>query len=99
MLAVERAMTTIRSSVISYKLLGTREWFVIHHTECGMLSFTDAIMRDLLARSLKPATFDGDRWHDCGEGPGSTEGEFINWLTISNKEKSVVIDVERIRQH
>ena len=26
----------IRSLVISYKLLGTREWFVIHHTDCGM---------------------------------------------------------------
>jgi len=25
----------IRSLVISYKLLGTREWFVIHHTQCG----------------------------------------------------------------
>ena len=27
----------IRSLVISYKLLGTREWFVIHHTDCGMM--------------------------------------------------------------
>ena len=26
----------IRSLVISYKLLGTKEWFVIHHTDCGM---------------------------------------------------------------
>ena len=25
----------IRSLVISYKLLGTREWFVIHHTDWG----------------------------------------------------------------
>jgi carbonic anhydrase len=23
-------------SKISYKLLGTREWFVIHHSNCGM---------------------------------------------------------------
>ena len=29
----------IRSLVISYKLLGTREWFVIHHTDCGMQLF------------------------------------------------------------
>ena len=33
----------IRSLVISYKLLGTREWFVIHHTDCGMQLFDDAI--------------------------------------------------------
>lgn len=41
----------IRSLVISYKLLGTREWFVIHHTDCGMELFTDEIMRGLLASS------------------------------------------------
>jgi carbonic anhydrase len=38
----------IRSLVISYKLLGTREWFVIHHTDCGMETFSDEIMRQLL---------------------------------------------------
>ena len=35
----------IRSLVISYKLLGTREWFVIHHTDCGMESFTNDVIR------------------------------------------------------
>jgi hypothetical protein len=25
-------------------LLGTREWFVIHHTDCGMLLFTNDMM-------------------------------------------------------
>jgi carbonic anhydrase len=29
----------IRSLVISHKLLGTNEWFVIHHTDCGMETF------------------------------------------------------------
>src|SRR5260370_25819402 len=45
----------IRSLVISYKLLGTREWFVIHHTDCGMETFTDEIIRGLLSRSLEQA--------------------------------------------
>ncbi|MEJ2455041.1 MAG: carbonic anhydrase [Candidatus Thiodiazotropha sp.] len=89
----------IRSLVISYKLLGTREWFVIHHTDCGMETFTDEIMRDLLASSLKTATVDETGWHDSGEGPGSTEGRFIDWLTISDNAKSVVEDVKRIREH
>src|SRR5512136_3291591 len=48
----------IRSLVISYKLLGTREWFVIHHTDCGMETFTDNVMRRLLASSLQTAKFD-----------------------------------------
>ena len=29
----------IRSLVISHKLLGTNEWFVIHHTDCDMETF------------------------------------------------------------
>lgn len=89
----------IRSLVISYKLLGTREWFVIHHTDCGMETFTDEIMRDLLASSLKTASVDASGWHDSGDGPGSTEGHFIDWLTISNQEESVLADVQRIRNH
>jgi carbonic anhydrase len=89
----------IRSLVISYKLLGTREWFVIHHTNCGMELFTDEVMRDLLASSLKTATFDGKVWRDTGAGPGSTEGQFVDWLTIKEQSKSVAADVKRIRNH
>ena len=89
----------IRSLVISYKLLGTREWFVIHHTNCGMELFTDDTMRSLLASSLKTATVDEKGWHDSGKGPGSTEGNYINWMTFSDNAKSVVEDVTRIRSH
>jgi carbonic anhydrase len=89
----------IRSLVISYKLLGTKEWFVIHHTECGMESFTDEIMRNLLASSLKTASRDASGWHDSGDGPGSAEGEYIDWLTFRDNARSVVEDVQRIRNH
>jgi carbonic anhydrase len=89
----------IRSLVISYKLLGTREWFVIHHTDCGMETFTDEVMRRLLASSLKTASVDASGWHDSGEGPGSAEGNYIDWLTIADNARSVVEDVTRIRRH
>ena len=89
----------IRSLVISHKLLGTREWFVIHHTDCGMETFTDQVMRGLLASSLETATVDASGWHDNGEGPGSTEGDYIDWLTIEDNAASVVADVTRIRNH
>src|SRR6204780_2714338 len=46
----------IRSLVISYKLLGTKEWFVIHHTDCGMQLFDDRTIRGLLSQSLKKAS-------------------------------------------
>ena len=89
----------IRSLVISYKLLGTKEWFVIHHTDCGMLLFTDEIIRDLLTQSLETATVDADGWRDVGQGPGSNEARFMSFLTIKDMAASVVEDVTRIRQH
>lgn len=89
----------IRSLVISYKLLGTREWFVIHHTDCGMETFTNEIMGDLLSSSLKTASVDADGWHDSCSGPGCTDGKYINWLTIKDQEQSVTEDVMRIRNN
>lgn len=89
----------IRSLVISYKLLGTREWFVIHHTDCGMEFFTDEVMRGLLASSLETAALGESGFYDTGEGPGSTEGDYIDWLTIRDQIQSVVADVRRIRRH
>ncbi len=89
----------IRSLVISYKLLGTREFFVIHHTDCGMALFTNAIMADLLSRSLETATVDANGWHDIGQGPGSPAGAAVDWLTFTDLAQSVVDDVRRIRSH
>jgi carbonic anhydrase len=89
----------IRSLVISYKLLGTREWFVIHHTDCGMETFTDEIMRSLLASSLETAALEPAGWRDIGQGPGSSEGQYIDWLTIRDQTESVLADVRRIRSH
>jgi len=89
----------IRSLVISYKLLGTREWFVIHHTNCGMEFFTNEVIRDLLASSLETAALTERGFHDIGKGPGSRAGEYIEWLTIKNQAQSVRDDVERIRHH
>jgi len=94
-----RASDAIRSLVISYKLLGTREWFVIHHTECGMEFFTDDVMRGLLGQSLETAELGADGFHDVGSGPGSSEARYIDWLTIADRDRSVVEDVSRIRSH
>src|ERR1700757_305784 len=42
----------IRSLAISQRLLGTREIMLIHHTDCGMLTFTD----DAFKRSIQDDT-------------------------------------------
>ncbi|QGK70528.1 carbonic anhydrase [Allosaccharopolyspora coralli] len=49
---------TVRSLAISQRLLGTEEIVLIHHTDCGMLTFTD----DEFARSLEDATGHRPAW-------------------------------------
>jgi len=89
----------LRSLVISYKLLGTNEIYVVHHTDCGMLSFTDEDMKKLLAGSLDHADHDGEKWVNKSFGNGSIDGEYINWLTFDDLEQSVIDDLNRIRNH
>ncbi|WP_421844887.1 beta-class carbonic anhydrase [Mycobacterium sp.] len=48
----------IRSLAISQRLLGTREVILIHHTDCGMLTFTD----DDFKRSIQDAVGIKPQW-------------------------------------
>ena len=48
----------IRSLAISQRLLGTEEIIVIHHTDCGMLTFTD----DEFKRSIEHETGIKPEW-------------------------------------
>jgi carbonic anhydrase len=89
----------IRSLVISYKLLGTQEFFVVHHTDCGMELFTNEVIRGLLASSLETAQLTAQGFKDVGKGPGSRAGDHIDFLTISDQRQAVVDDVQRIRNH
>ncbi len=52
----------MRSLVISHHLLGTREFMIINHTDCGMLTFRDEELRERLHEktgkpSIAPAAF------------------------------------------
>jgi len=40
----------VRSLIISHELLGTREFLVINHTDCGMLTFKDKDLQDKLTK-------------------------------------------------
>src|ERR1035437_5805340 len=83
--------------VISYKLLGTREFFVIHHTNCGMEFFTNEVIRGLLHNSLETAELTSSGFRDVGKGPGSRAGEFLEWLAIANQQQAVIDDVVGVR--
>ena len=78
----------IRSLLISYKMLGTKEWFVIQHTHCGMMGFTNEEARELFASDAHVHRID------------PTEAHYIDFMPISGTiEENLVRDVRRLRTH
>jgi carbonic anhydrase len=55
-----RARDALRSLVISQRLLGTKELAVIHHTDCGMLTFSNRDLRDKVQADLGQDTGEFD---------------------------------------
>jgi carbonic anhydrase len=74
----------LRSLAISQQLLGTREVVVVHHTDCGMLTFSNQDIRAKLRQELGP---------EAGR-----VAETIDFLPFSDLEESVRQDVEAIRR-
>ncbi|MDI3257006.1 MAG: carbonic anhydrase [Kyrpidia sp.] len=73
----------IRSLVISEQLLGTREILVLHHTDCGMLTFKNADLHEKISRSL---------------GPDSAQAASrMDFLPFTDLEQSVRDDIETLR--
>jgi carbonic anhydrase len=89
----------IRSLVISHKLLGTAEWFVIHHTNCGMQLFEDSVIGELLANSLDTAELVEGKWRNVRQEGGSDEARYVQWPAFKDLEASVREDVARIQRH
>ena len=55
-----RARDALRSIIISQRLLGTREVAVIHHTDCGMLTFSNRVLRNKVKDDLGQDTGEFD---------------------------------------
>jgi len=72
----------VRSLIVSNRLVGTKEWLVIHHTGCGIENMTNEKMAAL-----------------ANQANSAGEGDFINWLTISDRIESIRQDVKRLREH
>lgn len=79
-----RAIDALRSVIISQKLLGTREIVIIHHTDCGMLTFKDQDLRDILFKET---------------GRSAENWEFLSFLNLEQSVKddiSIIKDNEFI---
>ena len=83
----------IRSLIISHKLLGTNEWFVIHHTDCGMELFDGPTMATLLETSRATAQYSEGRWRNVDEEGGSPEG----WHRLAELHRSCPERARRCR--
>src|SRR5919108_3769588 len=57
----------IRSLLISHYLLGTQEFMVINHTDCGMLTFKDEELRSKLEQSTGTATVTPVHFHSFSD--------------------------------
>ncbi|MDQ3044264.1 MAG: carbonic anhydrase [Chloroflexota bacterium] len=77
------AAEALRSLAISQELLGTREIVVIHHTDCGMLTFTNDEIRRRLTDSLG--------------AEAAAHAADIDFLPFSDLEQSVRDDLATIR--
>jgi carbonic anhydrase len=73
-----RARDALRSLIISQRLLGTREIAVIHHTDCGMLTFSNRDLREKVRAELGSDTgeFDFLPFRDL-EGSVGEDIEFL----------------------
>jgi carbonic anhydrase len=78
-----RAADALRSLVISQRLLGTTEVVVVHHTDCGMLTFTNDDIKRKIADELGPRA-----------ASASTEIDFLPFPDVS---QSVRDDVAFLR--
>lgn len=89
----------VRSLVISSKLLGTKEWFVIHHTDCGMASITNEEMRTLLRGSLGPSAKTENGWANVTDEPGAETMPEMDFMPFTDAEQSLIEDVRALRAH
>ena len=80
---------SIRSLVISQRLLGTREIAVFHHTDCGMQTFTTAQLREKLKGSAEAG--DAEKV--------SAAADAIQFLEFSDLDKAVKEEVEYVKTH
>lgn len=92
----------IRSLAISQRLLGTREIILIHHTDCGMLTFTDDdFKRDLHAETGIKPEWAAEAFPDVDEDVRQSlrRIEHSPFVTLHTSARGFVFDVATGKLH
>jgi carbonic anhydrase len=92
-----------RSLAISQRLLGTREIILIHHTDCGMLTFTDdAFKSDIQAETGVKPDWSVETFDDIDADVRQSIGRILADPSIPHKDsvRGFVYEVEtgRLRE-
>jgi carbonic anhydrase len=92
----------IRSLAISQRLLGTTEIILIHHTDCGMLTFTDDAFKRAIQdeTGIKPA-WSPESFTDLGEDVQQSKARILASPFIPHKDaiRGFVFDVATGKLH
>jgi len=89
----------IRSLVMSYRVFGTREWLVVHHSQCGMALLSDDTSRELLESESRAARGRLSVRTKFMGSPETQPNAVIDWHTLRDTEHGVLADLQCIRRH
>jgi carbonic anhydrase len=90
---------TVRSLVLSTRLLGTREIMIINHTDCGLLRFTDSEMEDRLRKETGRAQIAPARFYSFTDAEENTKEQIEKarahpWISPEVPIRGFVYDVD-----
>jgi carbonic anhydrase len=88
----------VRSLIISHHLLGTQEFMIINHTDCGMLTFRDHELRAKLRRDTGSAPLAPEAFHAFGDAEENVREQIQRvrshpWLPSHIPVRGFVYDV------
>jgi carbonic anhydrase len=89
---------SIRSLVLSTRLLGSREIMIINHTDCGMLRFTDSEMEDRLRKETGRAPIAPAKFYSFTDAVANTKEQIQKarshpWISPEVPVRGFVYDV------
>ncbi len=94
----------LRSLLISHHLLGTQEFLIINHTDCGMLTFKDEDLRDRLEKQTGTAVVAPVHFHAFGDLESNVRRQIERvrshpWIPRQIPVRGFIYDVKTGRLH
>jgi carbonic anhydrase len=94
----------IRSLIISHRLLGTQEFIIINHTDCGMLTFKDEELRSRLKEETGVAASEPAHFHafpdlEANVREGVRRVKAHPWIPDGIPVRGFIYDVRTGRLH